>query len=65
MSGGDENDFCDRLDGCKKKKKNIYIQSIISSYACKAKKGLRDHQSYQIVIYILISKCQLQMLSHP
>lgn len=23
MSGGDENDFCDRLDGCKKK--NIYI----------------------------------------
>lgn len=33
MSGGDENDFCDRLDGCKKKI-YIYIQSIISSYAC-------------------------------
>lgn len=30
MSGGDENDFCDRLDGCKKKKnKQTYIYIYI------------------------------------
>lgn len=33
MSGGDENDFCDRLDGCKKKN-YIYIYTKYNFQLC-------------------------------